>query len=66
MAGQRPQHDVFVSREIEPGKNFYAKIRAAWDVAKRRHSINPRRHTSRWPYELLFTFLWFRDGSRKV
>jgi hypothetical protein len=32
--GQRPQYDVFVSREIEAGKNFYTKIGAAWDVAK--------------------------------
>jgi hypothetical protein len=34
MAGQRPQYDVFVSREIEAGKSFYTKIGAAWDVGK--------------------------------
>jgi hypothetical protein len=33
-AGQRPQYDVFVSREIEAGKNFYTKIGSAWNVAK--------------------------------
>jgi hypothetical protein len=32
--GQRPQYDVFVSREIEAGKNFYTKIGSAWNVAK--------------------------------
>ena len=32
--GQRPQYGVFVSREIEAGKNFYTKIRSAWNVAK--------------------------------
>jgi hypothetical protein len=32
--GQRPQYDVFVSREIEVGKNFYTKIGSAWNVAK--------------------------------
>ena len=32
--GQRPQYDVFVSREIEAGKNFYTKIASAWNVAK--------------------------------
>jgi|NGEPerStandDraft_6_1074524.scaffolds.fasta_scaffold55175_3 hypothetical protein len=29
--GQRPQYDVFVSREIEVGKNFYTKIGSAWN-----------------------------------
>jgi len=32
--GQRPQYDVFVSREIEAGKHFYTKIGSAWNVAK--------------------------------
>jgi len=32
--GQRPQYDVFVSREIEAGKNFYTKIGSAWNVSK--------------------------------
>jgi hypothetical protein len=32
--GQRPQYGVFVSREIEAGKNFYTKIRSAWNIAK--------------------------------
>jgi hypothetical protein len=31
---QRPQYDVFVSRGIEAGKNFYTKIGSAWNVAK--------------------------------
>lgn len=39
MAGQRPQYDVFVSREIEDGRNFYTKIGAAWDVGKNGISI---------------------------
>jgi hypothetical protein len=30
--GQRPQYDVFVSREIEARKNFYTKIGSAWNV----------------------------------
>jgi hypothetical protein len=29
-----PNSDVFVSREIEAGKNFYTKIGSAWNVAK--------------------------------
>jgi hypothetical protein len=32
--GQRPQYDVFVSREMEAGKSFGTKIGSAWNVSK--------------------------------
>ena len=35
---ERPQY-VFVSREVEGGKNFYTKIGSAWNVAKEGISI---------------------------
>jgi len=32
--GQKPQYDVFVSREVERGKNFYTRVGSGWEVAK--------------------------------
>jgi hypothetical protein len=32
--GERPFMDVFVSRQMQDGKNFYTRVGSAWRVAK--------------------------------
>jgi hypothetical protein len=38
--GQRPDYNVYVSRQDQNGKAFYTDVGAAWNVAKEGISIN--------------------------
>jgi len=34
MPGEKPAYDVFVSRKMADGKNFYTRVGSAWNVSK--------------------------------